>query len=150
LAIGKEGQNARLAARLTGYKIDIRSESQDLGLEVDEATGLPITAVTEEARDTVTAEGSGEIGSDGPEPGETAVVDAETAVSDATEEAVFGDIASATEDETVVVGAGAPAAEGDTAVEAGVVAAAETGDGEIEQQEEDEEVGAAGEEDPSV
>lgn len=42
LAIGKEGQNARLAARLTGYKIDIKSESQaresglfdELGLEV--------------------------------------------------------------------------------------------------------------------
>ena len=30
LAIGKEGQNARLAARLTGYKIDIKSESQIL------------------------------------------------------------------------------------------------------------------------
>lgn len=28
LAIGKEGQNARLAARLTGYKIDIKSEAQ--------------------------------------------------------------------------------------------------------------------------
>ncbi|TCK97936.1 NusA antitermination factor [Natranaerovirga hydrolytica] len=28
LAIGKQGQNARLAARLTGYKIDIKSESQ--------------------------------------------------------------------------------------------------------------------------
>jgi len=28
LAIGKVGQNARLAARLTGYKIDIKSESQ--------------------------------------------------------------------------------------------------------------------------
>ena len=28
LAIGKEGQNARLAARLTGYKIDIKPESQ--------------------------------------------------------------------------------------------------------------------------
>ena len=27
LAIGKEGQNARLAARLTGYKIDIRPAS---------------------------------------------------------------------------------------------------------------------------
>ena len=26
LAIGKEGQNARLAARLTGYKIDIKCE----------------------------------------------------------------------------------------------------------------------------
>lgn len=28
LAIGREGQNARLAARLTGFKIDIKSESQ--------------------------------------------------------------------------------------------------------------------------
>ena len=27
LAIGKEGQNARLAARLTGYKIDIKPQS---------------------------------------------------------------------------------------------------------------------------
>lgn len=31
LAIGKEGQNARLAAKLTGYKIDIKSESQAYG-----------------------------------------------------------------------------------------------------------------------
>ena len=38
LAIGKEGQNARLAARLTGYKIDIKSESQakELGYEDDD------------------------------------------------------------------------------------------------------------------
>lgn len=38
LAIGKEGQNARLAARLTGYKIDIKSESQvrsNLDVSVD-------------------------------------------------------------------------------------------------------------------
>ena len=28
LAIGKEGQNARLAAKLTSWKIDIKSESQ--------------------------------------------------------------------------------------------------------------------------
>jgi N utilization substance protein A len=28
LAIGREGQNARLAARLTGWRIDIKSESQ--------------------------------------------------------------------------------------------------------------------------
>ena len=33
LAIGKEGQNARLAARLTGYKIDIKSETQARELE---------------------------------------------------------------------------------------------------------------------
>ncbi len=40
LAIGKEGQNARLAARLTGFKIDIKSETQareiEGWLEVDE------------------------------------------------------------------------------------------------------------------
>lgn len=33
LAIGKEGQNARLAARLTNYKIDIKSESQAAACE---------------------------------------------------------------------------------------------------------------------
>ncbi len=31
LAIGKEGQNARLAARLTGWKIDIRSDGSEAG-----------------------------------------------------------------------------------------------------------------------
>ena len=35
LAIGKEGQNARLAARLTGVRIDIRGESQPLEPEAD-------------------------------------------------------------------------------------------------------------------
>jgi N utilization substance protein A len=33
LAIGKEGQNARLAARLTGWKIDIRSDAPSAPLE---------------------------------------------------------------------------------------------------------------------
>ncbi len=37
LAIGKEGQNARLAARLTGYKIDIKPASQAEPEEVEEA-----------------------------------------------------------------------------------------------------------------
>ena len=32
LAIGREGQNARLAARLTGYRVDIRSESEEAGV----------------------------------------------------------------------------------------------------------------------
>ena len=40
LAIGKEGQNARLAARLTGWRIDIRSESQDAEeAEIEYAAG---------------------------------------------------------------------------------------------------------------
>ncbi|MBT9134164.1 MAG: Transcription termination/antitermination protein NusA [Firmicutes bacterium] len=34
LAIGKEGQNARLAAKLTGWKIDIKSESQAANLRL--------------------------------------------------------------------------------------------------------------------
>ena len=36
LAIGKEGQNARLAARLTGWRVDIKSETQ---LQEEEAGG---------------------------------------------------------------------------------------------------------------
>jgi N utilization substance protein A len=36
LSIGKEGQNARLAARLTGWKIDIKSDSQYKKEEVKE------------------------------------------------------------------------------------------------------------------
>jgi N utilization substance protein A len=45
LAIGKEGQNARLAARLTGWRVDIRSESDfakeeaELGFEEEDVAG---------------------------------------------------------------------------------------------------------------
>ena len=45
LAIGDKGQNARLAAKLTGWKIDIKSESQILGMEdMEDAYGNPIAA----------------------------------------------------------------------------------------------------------
>ncbi|WP_016909825.1 transcription termination factor NusA [Streptomyces xiaopingdaonensis] len=39
LAIGKEGQNARLAARLTGWRIDIRPDTAEAG---EGATGQPV------------------------------------------------------------------------------------------------------------
>jgi N utilization substance protein A len=39
LAIGREGQNARLAARLTGWRIDIRPDSGDLPAMPDSAAG---------------------------------------------------------------------------------------------------------------
>ena len=42
LAIGKEGQNARLAAKLTGWKIDIKSESQ-----AKEEEAVPVEAEQE-------------------------------------------------------------------------------------------------------
>ena len=44
LAIGKEGQNARLAAKLTGWKIDIKSHSQaeaDMELEMGSVERFP-------------------------------------------------------------------------------------------------------------
>ena len=37
LAIGKEGQNARLAARLSGYRVDIRSDIEDAAGVADES-----------------------------------------------------------------------------------------------------------------
>lgn len=44
LAIGKRGQNARLAAKLTGFKIDIKSESDMLAAdEAEEEVGLVST-----------------------------------------------------------------------------------------------------------
>lgn len=52
LAIGKEGQNARLAARLTGWRIDIKSESQARGtdfLVFPEPEKLPPTPEEEAA-----------------------------------------------------------------------------------------------------
>ena len=43
LAIGKEGQNARLAAKLTGWKIDIKSQSQAAEMtDMVDDTDLPM------------------------------------------------------------------------------------------------------------
>ena len=46
LAIGKEGQNARLAAKLTGWKIDIKSETQ--AREAEQVDGAPTDAPSED------------------------------------------------------------------------------------------------------
>ena len=56
LAIGKEGQNARLAARLSGYKVDIRSDVEPVVEEVETAAKgeTPVedeAAATEETPD---------------------------------------------------------------------------------------------------
>ena len=64
LAIGKEGQNARLAARLSGYKVDIRSDIEGVETEAPEAAvqsaekNAPVepavAGVAEEAADEAT------------------------------------------------------------------------------------------------
>ncbi|ALV21157.1 MAG: transcription termination factor NusA [Carnobacterium sp.] len=58
LAIGKRGQNARLAAKLTGFKIDIKSESDmEASLEALEETGLERTEdYAESLEETMSAE----------------------------------------------------------------------------------------------
>ena len=49
LAIGKEGQNARLAAKLTGYKIDIKAESAVHEWEEEDAALAEQAALAQEA-----------------------------------------------------------------------------------------------------
>ncbi|MEC0373061.1 transcription termination factor NusA [Paenibacillus chibensis] len=51
LAIGIKGQNARLAAKLTGWKIDIKSESQ-----AEQEFGRPKTSSTEMHQDSVSVD----------------------------------------------------------------------------------------------
>lgn len=75
LAIGKRGQNARLAAKLTGYKIDIKSESEASAImEANQAADEATTGATVSEDDAT-------------EPAETVAGDTtseETPVNDAT------------------------------------------------------------------
>ena len=64
LAIGKAGQNVRLAARLTGWRIDIRSEAQVARAALTAEVGEEISAAQEEpkaeaAKDAVKPEAEG-------------------------------------------------------------------------------------------
>src|ERR687896_106709 len=56
LAIGKEGQNARLAARLTGLRVDIKSESQ-MRQESEPAPEAAAEPASESAPDAATESG---------------------------------------------------------------------------------------------
>lgn len=54
LAIGRDGQNARLAARLTGWKIDVKSESAAAKLEAlrqEEKAESDVPAAAEQAEE---------------------------------------------------------------------------------------------------
>jgi len=73
LAIGKEGQNARLAARLTGWRIDIKSETQFA--EEGRRAAAASTPVTPEASEPAAPEGAPEMVAEEPaaeEPAEDA------------------------------------------------------------------------------
>jgi N utilization substance protein A len=71
LAIGREGQNARLAAKLTGWKIDIKSETQMAELEAErrrlaeeQARLAEAAGIEEVTSDDEVAEASGESSED--------------------------------------------------------------------------------------
>ena len=91
LAIGKEGQNARLAARLSGYRIDIRSESQDLGLDVEDDEDVEFETVEDGdgagAEAQPSAEDSHQPTADSSQPEE----DGEETPADSSEEAADGE-----------------------------------------------------------
>jgi N utilization substance protein A len=91
LAIGKEGQNARLAARLSGYRIDIRSESQDLGLDVEDEEVLVVAAAEEIVEAAVAEEVAAEATTE-----QVIVEDGVEAAEEAAEEAVVEEIMETT------------------------------------------------------
>jgi transcription termination/antitermination protein NusA len=76
LAIGKEGQNARLAARLTGWRIDIKSETQ----QSEEARGRAASRAAE-SREPAPAAADGQASPDGGpvQPAEDTSTQAESA-----------------------------------------------------------------------
>ena len=84
LAIGKEGQNARLAARLTGYKIDIKSETQ-----AKDAPGFRYTDYIDDDEEYEEEEYDGETA--GEADGEYSGVEAEETADFVEEEPVSGE-----------------------------------------------------------
>jgi len=70
LAIGREGQNARLAARLTGYRIDIHSDSETVEPPTEPSTQPSTQPPTEPAHPSEPSEVSGSGESAAPDPGE--------------------------------------------------------------------------------
>src|SRR5215204_4269061 len=68
LAIGKKGQNVRLAAKLTGWKIDIKSE-EEKRREVEAQFGELEAAPSDEAAETTESESA--VTAEGDEPADT-------------------------------------------------------------------------------
>jgi N utilization substance protein A len=132
LAIGKEGQNARLAARLTGWRVDIKSETEfaeveaELGLQPEEDVSGRCHAILSSGKRCPNAALPGsrycglpahqalaEAEARGETPGAAADEPPEEAIEENIEEAVAAEApaAEAPADEPAPVEAAAPAAE---------------------------------------
>ena len=85
LAIGKEGQNARLAARLSGYKVDIRSDSEGAAEpEVREAVEPVPAEAGIEVEEEAPAEAAAVVAEEG--PGEESLGDDEDTVPETSDD----------------------------------------------------------------
>lgn len=97
LAIGKEGQNARLASRLTGWRIDIKAESELNGSpewdnpDEPEATVDAQSSSDSEAEATEGSSDAGVEGASGAEPGVTEDGSVSEEASDAGSDTTQGD-----------------------------------------------------------
>jgi N utilization substance protein A len=103
LAIGREGQNARLAAKLTGWRIDIKSETQireieakkifaDLPEEVAAPAEPPLSEAPSTEMPELPAAAESEVGAAEPETVEAAPAEAgEPAHAEAVEGAPSGE-----------------------------------------------------------
>jgi len=88
LAIGREGKNVRLAANLTGWRIDIRTESQLREAEALAARGpLPPAPAEEPKAETIEVEASAEAPAAAP-PETEVVAETEAPAPDESEDAV--------------------------------------------------------------
>ncbi len=118
LAIGKEGQNARLAARLTGWRVDIKSETQLAEEEayqtdewaqgewvIDPASGEQVW-VPADGGEAISA-GQWQQGDPGPNPAEVADASGDSDDADADGTEVDGEVLDA-EEAAVHVVAGEP------------------------------------------
>jgi N utilization substance protein A len=126
LAIGKEGQNARLAARLTGWRVDIKSETQMAEEEAYanqdwaegewvESEGGEMVWVPAEGGDTVTAEAWSQGGPDDEPTADASGGPARTADASgdpAPTADASGDPAPGVDPEPGTTGDGGPVAEG--------------------------------------
>ena len=107
LAIGREGQNARLAAKLTGWRIDIRSESEfELQAEsAAEAAQAEAEAAAAEAEAILEADRAAAVATVEAETAEAAAVETVEAEAEESEEApeVATPVAEAVEEAVAVV-----------------------------------------------
>ncbi len=100
LAIGKSGQNVRLAAKLTGWKIDIVGEGQDLETRQAERQALEAEKATAESEGTPAEDASADESAEPAEPEAVAEAPAESNDAETTPEAPSAETEASVSDES--------------------------------------------------